>query len=68
MKPPESISVFRALVGNTKRVLQCFGFAQIVPTLCDSREQFFKILHTRHSEIPLFFPPKFPFESPEMSV
>ena len=44
VKPPESISVFRALVGNTKRVLQCFGFAQIVPTLCDSRTQFFKIL------------------------
>ena len=53
--PPESISVFRALVGNTKRVLQCFGFAKIVPTLCDSWAQFFKILHTRQSEIPLFF-------------
>ena len=27
---------------DTKRALQCFGFAQIVQTLCDSRAQFFK--------------------------
>ena len=42
VKPPKSISAFRALVGSTKRVLQCFDFPQIVQTLCDSRAQFFK--------------------------
>ena len=42
VKPPESISALRALVGNTKQALQCFGFSQIVQTLCDSRAQFFK--------------------------
>ena len=68
VKPPESISALRALVGNRKRALQCFGFAQIVQTLCDSRAQFFQKLHTRQSEIHLVDPPKFPFESAEMSV
>ena len=42
LEPPESISALRSMVGNTKRVLQCFGFAQIVRTLCDSRVRFFK--------------------------
>ena len=37
MKPLESISALRALVGKSKRALQCFGFSQIVQTLCDLR-------------------------------
>ena len=42
LKPPQSISAFWSLVGNTKWVLQCFGFVQIVRTLCHSRARFFK--------------------------
>ena len=56
-------------MGNTKRALQCFGFAQIVQTLCDSRAQFFKnYIPGTESEIHLADPPKFSFESAEMSV
>ena len=40
MKPPESISVFRALVGNTKRVLQCFVLHKLYQ-LCVTHEHNF---------------------------
>ena len=40
--------------------LQCFAFAKL--------HKLFQKQHTRQSEIPLVFLPKFPFESAEMSV